>query len=115
LSQNPDHDYSDNNAVPEINGEWTVITSKNHVSKSGKHIQSVIDNPDQFTKPSNCYLPLTTMSIDNEGTIPVIVNRKITAKGSDKVNSGAAGVPNRGPTWPPAASTTGGVFQWVFQ
>jgi hypothetical protein len=23
-----DHDYSENNAVPEINGEWTVITSK---------------------------------------------------------------------------------------
>jgi len=78
-----DHDYSDNNAVPEINGKWTVITSKNHVSKSGKCIQSVTDNSDQFTKTSNRYLPLTTMSVNNEGTIPVIVNRKIAAKGSD--------------------------------
>ena len=80
--------------MPEINGEWTVITSKKYVSKSGKCIQSVTDNSDQFTKPSNRYLPLTTVSINNEGTIPVIVNRKITAKGSDKVNSGASQPPD---------------------
>jgi hypothetical protein len=84
-----DHDYSDNKAVPEINGEWTVITSKNHMSKSGKCIQRVIDNSVQLTKTSNRYLPLTTLSKDNQGPIPVIVNRKITAKGSAKVNSGA--------------------------
>jgi len=80
--------------VPEVNGEWTIITSKTHVSKSGKRIQSVIDNSDQFTKPSNRYLPLTTVSVDSEGTITVIVNRKITTKGSYKVNSGASQPPD---------------------
>jgi hypothetical protein len=88
------HDYSDNNAVPEINGEWTVITPKKQVSKSRKCTRSVTDNSIQSTKPSNRYLPLTTMSVDNVGSIPVIVNRKITGKGSGKVNSGASQPPD---------------------
>ena len=85
-----DPDYYDNNAVTEINGEWTVITSKNRVSKSGKRNQSVFDNHIQFTKLSNRYLPLTTVFGDSEGVIPVIINRKITARGSNKIRSGAS-------------------------
>ena len=87
------YNFTDNTAVPEINGEWTTITSKNHKSKSGKYTQSIIDNSVQFPKLSNRYLPLTTVSVDNVRTIPVIVNRKITANGSNNLNTGASQPP----------------------
>jgi lysophospholipase L1-like esterase len=87
------HNFADSTAVPEINGEWTTITSKNHMSKSRKYTQSIIDTSVQFPRLSNRYLPLTTVSADNVRTIPVNFNRKITAKGSNKVNKGASRPP----------------------
>jgi hypothetical protein len=65
---------SDNNGVSEVNGEWTLVTTKNHVSKSGKCNKSESVNTGQLMKTSNCYPPLIKIFADNEGTIPVIVN-----------------------------------------
>jgi hypothetical protein len=44
-------------------------------------------------KTSNHYTPLTKVLADNEGTIPVIVNRNISTKCSVKVDSGASQLP----------------------
>jgi hypothetical protein len=61
-------------------------TTKNHVSKSEKRNKSETVNASQIMKTSNRYTPLTKVFADNEGTIPVIVNRNISTKGSVKVD-----------------------------
>jgi len=55
--------------------------------KPRKSNQSANVKTDQFTKPANCYTPLTKLHADNVGAMPVIVNGDISTKRNAKVNN----------------------------
>jgi len=86
--------YSNNNAVTNADDEWTVVNTKNYVYKSANYNQSKTVKAGHFMKTSNRYTPLTNVSADNEGTIPVLINRKISTNGNITVNSGSSQPPS---------------------
>jgi len=57
------------------------------MAKSKKCDKSETVKTCQFIKTTNHYTPLTKVSADNEGTIPVIVNGDISTEGSIKVTN----------------------------
>jgi len=86
--------YSNNNAVTNADGEWTIVNTKNHAYKSANYNQSKTVNAGHLTKTSKRYTPLTKVSADNEVTIPVLINRKISTNGNITVNSGSSQPPS---------------------
>jgi len=86
-SMTSEHYYrsSDRFAPLNVNSEWPLVTTKNHVGKSSKRDKSATVKTDQSIKTVNRFTPLTKVLADNVDTIPVIVNGNITTKGNEKV------------------------------
>jgi len=76
---------SDRFAPLNVNSEWPLVTTKNHVGKSSKRDKSATVKTDQSIKTVNRFTSLTKVLADNVDTIPVIVNGNITTKGNEKV------------------------------
>ena len=76
---------SDRFAPLNVNSEWPLVTTKNHVGKSSKRDKSATVKTDQSIKKANRFTPLTKVLADNVGTIPVIVNGDISTKSNYKV------------------------------
>jgi len=68
-----------------VNSEWPLVTTKNHVGKSSKRDKSTTVKTDESIKTVNRFTPLTKVLADSVGTIPVIVYGNISTKGNEKV------------------------------
>jgi hypothetical protein len=82
-----EHSYrsSDRFTPLNVNSEWTLVTTKNHVVKSSKRDKNTTVKTDQSIKTVNRFTPLTKVLADNVGAIPVIVNDNISTKVNEKV------------------------------
>jgi len=66
---------------------WSLEITKNHMNKTKKHVISNTTKTDQFIRTTNRYTLLIEVPTDEGGTIPVIVNGGISAKGSAKATT----------------------------
>jgi hypothetical protein len=64
---------------------WSLVTTKNHMNETKKHVISNATKTDQFIRTTNRYTPLIEVPTVEGDSIPMIVNGGISAKGSVKV------------------------------